>query len=87
MRIFKLRAQPVQPVRFFKRRQILPLNVFDQPDFERLCVVCRFFNARHFTQPGRARRVVASLSGNNVEAVLAWDVTHQQRLQHALFAN
>ena len=87
MGIFKLRAQPVQPVRFLKRRQILPLNIFDQPDFERLRVICRFFNARHFAKSRSTRSVVPPLAGNNVEAVLGRDIAHQQRFQHALFAN
>src|SRR5260370_27611357 len=36
MRVFKLGVQPVQSVRFFKWRQVLALNIFDEPQLERL---------------------------------------------------
>ncbi len=87
VRVFKLRAQTVQSVCFFKWRQIFPLNILDQPDFERLRVVGGLFDARHLAQSRRARSVIAPLPGDDMEAVLSRDVAHQQRLQHALFAN
>src|ERR1700682_4073531 len=36
--VLNLRSQPVQSIGFFKWRQVLPLNIFDQADFESLRV-------------------------------------------------
>src|SRR5438477_388223 len=87
VRVFKLCAQTVQPICFFKRREVFSLNILDQPDFERLRVVGGLFDARHFAQPRSARRMITPLAGDDMKAVLARDVAHQQRLQYALFAN
>ena len=87
MRVFELRTQAVQSISFFKWRQVFPLNIFDQTDFEGFRVVGGLFDAGHFAQPRRARRMVAPLAGDDVEAVLSRHKTHQQRFQYALFAN
>src|SRR5260370_3527897 len=87
VRILKLRAQAVQTVSFFERRQVFPLNILDQSDFKRFRVVGGLFGARHFAQSRGARRVVAALARDDMEAVFARDVAHQQRLQHALLLN
>src|SRR5260221_76022 len=61
MCVLKLRSEPMQPVRFFKRRQILALNILDQSDLERLRIVRSLLDARDFAQSRRARRVIAPL--------------------------
>ena len=78
-------GQALQAVGFFKRRQVLALQVFDQREFQRFGVVGDFFDARNFAQSRGARSVVAALAGNDVVAIVARHEAHQQRLQHALF--
>src|SRR5260221_467096 len=56
-----LTQRPNQLVRFFKRRQILALNILDQSDLERLRIVRSLLDARDFAQSRRARRVIAPL--------------------------
>ncbi len=84
MRVFKLLGEALQAVRFFKRRQVLALQIFDQREFQRFGVVRDFLDARNFAQSRRARSVVAPLAGNNVVAIVARHEAHEQRLQHAL---
>ena len=85
VRVVKLLGEALQAVGFFKRRQVLALQIFDQREFQRFGVVGDFLDARNFAQSRGARGVVAALAGNDVVAIVARHEAHEQRFQHALF--
>src|SRR5580704_17571220 len=85
VRVLKLLGEALQAVGFFKRGQVLALQVFDEREFQRFSVVGDFFDAGNFAQSRGARGVIAALAGNDVVAIVARQKAHQQRFQHALF--
>ena len=87
VRVIEMIGQALQAVGFFEGRQVLALEVFDQREFESFGVVRDFLDAGQFVQAGGLRGVVAALAGDDVVGVLARHVAHQQRLEHALFAD
>ena len=57
VRVGELLGQPVEAVGFFKRRQVLALQIFDQCQLERFGVVGDLFDAGQLRAgPPRARR-------------------------------
>src|SRR5258708_18530335 len=87
MGVLKLRREPMQPVRFFKRSQILSLNILDESALERLRIISGLLDPRDFAQSPRARRVLAPLASNDVVTIRPRNKSHQQRIPHALLAH
>ncbi len=85
VRVVELFGEAIEAVGFFKRRQVLALNVFDQRQLEGLRVVNSLFDAGELAKSRGAGSVIAALSGNDVVALLARDEADEQRFQHALF--
>ncbi len=87
VRVIEMVGQALQAVGFFEGREVLALEIFDERELEGFGVVGDFLDAGQLVQAGGLRGVVAALAGNDVIGVFARHVAHQQRLEHALFAN
>src|SRR5262249_41280346 len=61
------RRQRLQRLGFFKRRQILPLDVLDERDFDDFVVVDFADDDRHFAQPDLDRRLIPALAGHDLK--------------------
>src|SRR3989442_1091002 len=84
VRVIELLREAIEAVGFFKRRQVLALDIFDQGELEGFGVIGDLFDTGELAESGGASGMIAALPGNDVVALLARDIAHQQRLEHAL---
>ena len=71
-------GQAVKGLGFFKRRQVLALQVLDQRELDHLGIVDLADHDRQLAQPDLHRCLVAALAGDDLEALAAGP--HDQRL-------
>src|SRR5260370_8799496 len=87
VRVIELLREAIEAVGFFERRQVFALDIFDQGELEGFGVIGDLFDTGELAESGGASGMIAALPRNDVIALLARDIAHQQRLEHALLFN
>src|SRR5260370_11932117 len=66
VRVVELLPEAIEAVGFFKRRQVLALDIFDQGELEGFGVIGDLFDTGDVAESGGASGMIARLPGNDV---------------------
>ena len=83
----ELLDQPTVAIRLFDCIEVLPLNVLDERELQRLPIVKRANDDRHLMQLGALCGTPASFAGDDLITLACRFRPHQDRLHNAVLAN
>ena len=88
LRVIEFVDQAFVALGLFERRQILPLHVFNQAEFERFAIRQFAQDRRHFVKTNKLRRSPAPFAGDDLVSIRrARDRAHEQGFKNAAFAD